>query len=119
LRPDTLRRILGLKREKLAGSWRRLHNEELNNLHASPNIIMTPESRSMRWAEHIARVEQMRNAYNILVGMPERKKLLGRSRRRWEDNIRVDLMEMGWEFVDWLHLAQGKDQWRALVSTGP
>jgi len=71
----------------------------------------------MRWAGHIARMEEMRNAYNILVGKSEGKRRLGRPRRRWEDNIRIVLMELGWEGVDWIHLAQDTDHWRALLNT--
>jgi hypothetical protein len=73
------------KREKVTGGWRRLHNEELHNLYTSPNIIRVITLRRLRWSEHVARMGEMRNAYNILVGNPERKRLLGRPRWRWED----------------------------------
>jgi hypothetical protein len=82
-----LRRMSGPKREEVAGRWRRLHNEELYNLYASPNIIMVIKSRRMRWAENIAHVVQMRNAYKILVGKPEGKRPLRKPRRKWKDSI--------------------------------
>jgi hypothetical protein len=91
-----LRRIFGPKREEVAGGWRRLHNEELHNLHTSPDIIRVIKSRRMRWAGHIACMGKMRNAYNILVGKPEGKRPLGRPRCRWK-NIRMDIKEIRWE----------------------
>jgi len=81
-------RIFGPKREEVAGGWRRLHNEELNYLYASPNIIMVAKSRSMRWAGNAAHMGEMRKAYNIVVGKPEGKRSLGRPRYRWEDITR-------------------------------
>jgi hypothetical protein len=75
------------------------------------------KSRRMRWAGHVARMGEKRNAFRILVGKPERKRPLGRPRRRWVDNIKMDLREIGWDDVDWIHLAQDRDQWRALVNT--
>jgi hypothetical protein len=85
---------------------RRLHNEELHNLYASPNIIIRViKSRMMTRATHVARIGVMRNKYNSMVGKPEGKKPLGRPRREWEDNIRMDTGEIGWEGVDWMHLA--------------
>jgi hypothetical protein len=95
-----LRRIFGPKREEVAGGWRRLHNEELHNLYASPNIIRVIKSRKMRWVGRVIRMGNMRNAYRILGGKFEGKRPLGRSTRRVEDNIRVDLREMTWEYVD-------------------
>jgi hypothetical protein len=86
--------------------WRRLHNEELRNLYTLSNIIMVIKSRIMRLAGHVARMGEMKNAYNILVGKPEWGRPFGSHRRRWEYNIRMDLTEIGWESVDWLHLAQ-------------
>jgi hypothetical protein len=83
--------------------WRRLHNEELHNIYASLNIIKAIKSR-MRWARHVARVRQMRNEHSIFVIEPEVKRPLRRARCRWEDNIRMDLREVGWEGVDWLRL---------------
>jgi hypothetical protein len=75
------------------------------------------KSRRMRWAEHTAHVGEKRNAYRIWVGKPERKIPLGKPRRRWEDNIKMDLRETGWGGMDWIDLAQDRDQWRALVNT--
>jgi hypothetical protein len=90
-----LRRIFGPKRDEVTGEWRRLHNEELNDLHFSPNIRVI-KSRRMRWAGHVARMGQRRGAYRILVGSPEGRRPLGRPRRRWDDNINTDLPEVGW-----------------------
>jgi hypothetical protein len=95
------------------GDWRKLHNEELHNLYSSPNIIRMIKSRRMRWGGHVARMGQKRNAYRILVG----KRPLGRPRCRWMDNIKIDLREIGWDVMDWIYLAQDRDQWRALVNT--
>jgi hypothetical protein len=93
------------------------HNEELHNLYSSPNIIGTFKSRRMRWAGHVARMGEQRNAYRILVGKPEGRRPLGRPRRWWVDNIKMDLIEIGWGGVDWVDLAQDRDHWRALVNT--
>jgi hypothetical protein len=100
------------------GGWRKLHNEELHNLYCSPSIIRMIKSRRMRLAGHVARMGLKRNAYRILVGKPEGKRPLGRPRRRWEDNIRMDHREIGWGDTDWIDLAQDRDQWRAPVNTG-
>jgi hypothetical protein len=75
------------------------------------------KSRRMRWEEHVARIGEKRNAYRILVGMPEGKRRLRRPRHRWVDNIKMDLREIGWDGMDWIDLAQDKDQWRTLVNT--
>jgi hypothetical protein len=99
----------------LTGEWRRLHNEELNDLYSSPNIIRVMKSRRMRWAGHVARMGKKRSAYRILVGRPEGRWPLGRPRRRCEDNIKIDLQEMEWG-IDWIVLAQDRDRWRALVN---
>jgi hypothetical protein len=112
-----LRRIFGLKREELAGDWRRLHSGELYNLHTSPNVIRVIQSRRMRWVVHVACVGEMREVYNILIGKHEGKRPVGRHRHRWENNSRTNLSEIRWEGVDWIHLAQDRDQWRALVNT--
>jgi hypothetical protein len=85
-------------------------------LYSSQNIIRVIKSRRMRWLAHVARTEQRRGAYRVLVGKPEGKKPLGRPRRRWEDNIKMDLQELGWG-MDWIHLAQDRDRWRAVVNT--
>jgi hypothetical protein len=75
------------------------------------------KSRRMRWAGHVARMREKRNAYRILVANPEGKRPMGRPRRRWVDDIKMDLREIGWDGMDWYDLAQDKDQWRALVNT--
>jgi hypothetical protein len=111
-----LRRIFGPKRDEVTGDWRKLHNEELCKLYSSPNIIRMIKSRRMRWAGHVARMGTKRNAYRILVGKPEGKRPLGRPRRRWVDNIKIDLREIGWDGMGWIDLAQDRDKWRALVN---
>jgi hypothetical protein len=108
-----LRRIFGPKRDEVTGEWRRLHNGELHNLYSSPDIIWQIKSRSMRWAGHVARMGEERNVYRVLVGKAEGKRQLERPSRRWEDGIK---MEIGWEGVEWIHLAQDSDLWRALVN---
>jgi hypothetical protein len=113
-----LRRIFGPKRDEVIGDWRKLHNEELQNLYYSPSIIRIIKSRRMRWAGHIAQMRKKRNAYRILVGKPEGKRPLGRPRRGWEDNIKTDLREIGWGGMDSIDLAQDGDQWRTLLNTG-
>jgi hypothetical protein len=112
-----LRRIFGPKRDEVTGGWRKLHNEELHNLYSSPSIIRMIKSRRMRLAGHVARMGEKRNAYRIFVGTPERKRPLGRPRCRWVDNIKMVLREIGWDGMDWIDLAQDRDQWRALVNT--
>ena len=95
--------------------WRRLHNEELNDLYCSPNIVRVIKSRRMRWVWHVARMGEERGVYRVLVGKPEGKRPLGRPRRRWVDNIRMDLQEVGCGYMDWIGLAQDRDMWRTLV----
>jgi hypothetical protein len=112
-----LRRIFGTKRDEVTGGWRKLHNEELHNLHSSPTIIRLIKSRRTRWAGHVARIGKKRNAYMILVGKPEGKRSLGKPRRRWVDNIKMDLREIGCDGVDWIDMAQDREQWKALVNT--
>jgi hypothetical protein len=90
-----LRRIFGPKRDDVRGEWRRLHNEEINDLYSPPNIIRMIKSRRMRWAGHVARVEDRRGAYRVLVGRAEGKRPLRRPSRRWED-IKIDLHEVRW-----------------------
>jgi hypothetical protein len=91
-----LRRIFGPKRDEVTGEWRKLHNEELRELYSSPSIIRIINSRRMTWAGHVAQMGEERNAYRLLVIKPEGRRPLGRPRRRWMDNIRMDLGEVGW-----------------------
>ena len=110
-----LRRIFGSKRDE-NGKWRRLHNEELHSLYRSPNIVRVIKSGRMRWSEHVARMEEGRSAFKILTGKPTGKRPLGRPRRRWEDNIRMDLEEIGVNAGNWVDSAQDRNYWRVLVN---
>ena len=101
----------------MTGEWRKLHNEELNNPYSSPNILRVIKSRRMRWAGHVARMGEGRGVQRELVEKPEGRRPLGRPRRRWEDNIKMDLQEVGGCRGDWMELAQDRDRWRALVGT--
>jgi hypothetical protein len=112
-----LRKIYGPKGDEVTGGWRKLHNEELHGLYSSTSIVRVIKARRMRWAGHVARMGEVRDAYNILVGRPEGRRPLGRPRRRWEDNIKIDVREIGFGHVDWIHWAQDRDRWRALVNT--
>ena len=96
--------------------WRRMHNEELNDLYCSPNIVRVIKSRRMRWVGHVARMGEVRGVYRVLVEKPEGKRPLGRPRHRWVDNIRMDLQEVGCGYMDWIGLAQDIDRWRMFVS---
>ena len=109
-----LRKILGAKRDEITGEWRNLHNAELHAFYCSPNIIRNLKSRRLRWVGHVARMEQFRNAYRVLMGKPECRRPLRRPRRRWEDNIKMDLREVGCDPRDWIALP-GDRQWRAYV----
>ena len=103
------------KRDEIIGEWRKLHNAELHALYSSPNIIRSLKSRRLRWAGHVARMEKSINAYRVLAGKPEGKKPLGRLRCRWEDNIKMDLREVGCDPRDWTALAEDRDQCRAYI----
>ena len=110
-----LRRVFEPKRDEVTKEWRKLHNEELSDLYSLLNIMRVVKSRRMRWAGHVARMGGGRGVYRVVVGKPEGKRPLGRARRRWEDNIKMDLQEVGWSCEDWMELAQDRDRWRALV----
>jgi hypothetical protein len=112
-----LRRVFGRKRDEVTGEWIKLHNEELSDLYSLPNIVRVVKSRRMRWAGHVAHMEEGRGVYRVLVGKHEGKRPLGRPRRRWEDNIMMDLQEVGRGCGDWMELAQDRDRWRALGGT--
>jgi hypothetical protein len=104
-----VRRIFGTKSDEVTGEWRKLHNEELNNLYCSPTIVREIKSRIMRWVGHVNRMGYGRGVCRVLVGKPEGKRPLGRPRRRWEDNIKINLQEVGWS-MDWIELAQDRDR---------
>ena len=108
-----LRRIFGPRSDEVTGEWRRLHNEELNDLYS--NIMRVIKSR-MRWAGHVARMGEERGVYRVLVGNPEGRRPLGRPRHRWVDNIRMDLQEVECGCMEWIGLVQDRDRWRTLVS---
>jgi hypothetical protein len=112
-----LRRIFGPKRDEVTGGWRKLHHEELHGLYSSPSIIRAIKARRMRWTGYVALMGEVRGAYSILVGRPEGRRPLRKPRHRWEDNIKRDLREIGFGDVDWIHLAQDRDRWWALVNT--
>ena len=100
----------GPKRDGVTGEWRKLHNEELNDLYSSPNILRVIKSRRMRWAGHVARMEEGRGVHKVLVGKPEEQRPLGRPRCRWADNIKMDFRKLegvvgtGWS---WLRIGTG------------
>jgi len=101
----------------VTGKWRKLHNEELNDLYSLPNTVRVVKSRRMRLAGYVARTGEDRGVHRVLVGKPEGNRSLERPRRRWEDNIKMDLQEVGRGRGDWMELAQDRDGWRALVGT--
>ena len=111
-----LRRIFGHRRDEVTGEWRSLHNEKLNDFYCSPNIVRVIKSRRMRWTGHVARMVEEKGVYRVLVGKVEGKRPLGRPRRRWVDNIMMDLQEVGCGYMDWIGLARDRDRWRTLVS---
>ena len=104
-----LRRIFGRRRDEVTREWRRLHNEELNYLYSTHNIVRVIKFR-MRWAGHVARMGEERGAYRFLVGKPEGRRPLGNPRRRSVDNNRMDLQEVGCGYMDWIGLAQDTDR---------
>jgi len=111
-----LRRIFGARRNEVTGEWRKLHNEELNDLYSSPTIVRVIKSRRMRWAGYVERMGDRRGVFRVLVRKPEGKRPLGRPRRRWEDTNKMNLQEVGRGGMDWIMLAEDRDRWRALVS---
>jgi hypothetical protein len=110
-------RIFGPKMDEVTEGWRRLHNKDLHGLYCSPSIIRVIKARRMRWVVHVACMGEVRIAYNILVEKSEGRRPLGRPSCRWEGNMKMDLGEIGFGDVDWIHLAQDRDRWRALVNT--
>ena len=110
-----LRRVFGPKRDEVTGERRKLHKEELRDLYSLPNIVRVVKLRRMRWAGHVVCMGEGRGVHRVLVGKPEGKRPLGRPRHRWEDNIKMDLQEVGGG-GDWMELAQDRDGWRALVN---
>jgi hypothetical protein len=111
-----LRRIFGPKWDEVTGEWGKLHNEELNDLYCSPNIVRVIKSTRMRWAGHVARMGERRSVYRGLVRKLDGKRPLGRHRRRWDDNIKTDFQKVGCGGMDWIVLAQDRGRWRALVT---
>jgi len=105
-----LRTIFGPRSDEVTGEWRRLLNEELSDLYSSPYILPVIKSRRMRWAGHVARMGEERWVYRVLVGKPEGRRPLGRPRRRWVHNIRMDLQEVVYGYVGWISLAQDRDR---------
>ena len=112
-----MKRIFLPRRDEVRGEWRNLHKQELNDLYSSPNIVRVVKSRRMRWAGHVALMGKGSGVYRVLGGKPEGKRPLGRPRRRWEDNIKMDLQEVGCGCMDWIELAQDRYRWQALVNT--
>jgi len=111
-----LRRIYRPKRDEVTGEWRKLHNEELHDLYCSPSIVRVIKSRRMRWVGHVACMGRRRGVHRVSVGKYERKRPLGRPRCRWEDNIKMDLQEVGCGGMDWIELAQDRYRWRARMN---
>jgi hypothetical protein len=108
--------MFGPKREE-DGSRRKLHNYELHSLYSSPNIVREIKSRRMRWVAHVALMGEGRGVYRVLIGRPEVKRPLGSPRRRLEDNIKMDLREIGVDKANWIQVAQDRVQWRTFVNT--
>jgi hypothetical protein len=108
-----MRRIFEPKKDKVTGECRKLHNDELNDLYSSPNIIRMIKSRRMRCEGHVARMRERRGVYR---GKPEGKRPFGRPRCRWQDNIKMDLQEVGWRDMDWIYLTLDRYKWRDVVN---
>jgi len=111
-----LRKIFGPKRDEVTGEWIKLQNKEVDNLCCYPSIVRVIKSSRMRWTRHVARMGQRRGVYRVLVDKPEGKRPLGKPRRRWEDNIKMDLQEVRSGGMDWIDLHQDRERWRALVN---
>jgi hypothetical protein len=111
-----LRRIYESKRDEVTRDWRKLHNEEFNDLYCSLSTGRMIKSGRMRWAVYVARMEEREGVCRVLVEKPEGKSPLGRPKRRWDDNIKMNLHEVGCGVMDWIELAQDRDMWRALVT---
>jgi len=104
---------MGPQRNEVTAEWRRLHNEEPS----TPSIVCVIKSRRIRWAGHVARIGERKSVYRVLVEEPERKRPLGRHRRRWEDNIKMDLKEILWKGVEWICRVEDKEKWCTLLDT--
>jgi len=111
-----LRRIFGPKRDEVTEEWRKIHNEELNDLYCSPNTVRVIKPKRMRWEGHVACMGERRGVYGVLVGKPETKRALRRPRRRWEDNIKMNLQEVGCGDVDRIDLLPDRDRWQGRVN---
>jgi hypothetical protein len=109
--------VFGPRKEDVTREWRKLINEELNDLYSLLNIVRGVKSRRMKWAGHVARIGKERGVHGVLEGEPEGRRTLGRPRRRWEDNIKRDIEEVGGGCGDWMKRAQDRERWRDLVST--
>ena len=115
LKNKVLRKIFGAKNNEITGEWRKLHNAELHALYSLPNIIRSLKLKRLRWAGHVARMEQSKNAYRVSVGKSEGKRPLGRPWHRCEDSIKMDLKKVGCNPGEWIDLAEDRDQWRAYI----
>jgi hypothetical protein len=99
---SVMRRVFGPKRDEVTGEWRKLHNEEFSEMHSLPNIVLVVKSIRIRWAGHVARMGEGRGVRRVLIGKPEGKRPLGKPRLRWEDNIKMDVQEVGGSCGDWI-----------------